>query len=53
MNDYTRAHDFRGAILVLDHLGETDHPFQVLSGASVNGASFLDLRLLGQLQSGT
>ncbi len=53
VNDYTRSHDFRGAVLVLDHLGEADRPFQVLSGASVNGASVLDLRLLGQLQTGT
>ena len=51
VNDYTRAHDFRGAAMVLDHLGEPGRPFQVLSGNAVNGASCLDLKLLGQLQT--
>ena len=51
VNDYTRAHDFRGAAMVLDHLGEPGRPFQVLSGIAVNGSSCLDLRLLGQLQA--
>jgi HAD superfamily hydrolase (TIGR01509 family) len=53
VNDYTRAHDFRGAAVVLDHLGEPGRPFQVLSGHAVNGASCLDLKLLGRLQAGT
>jgi len=51
VNDYTRAHDFRGAAMVLDHLGEPGRPFQVLSGYAVNGATCLDLKLLGQLQT--
>jgi len=51
VNDYTRAHDFHGAAMVLDHLGEPDRPFQVLSGYAVNGATVLDLKLLGQLQA--
>lgn len=50
VNDYTRAHDFRGAAIVLDHLGEPGRPFQVLSGYTVNGATYLDLKLLAQLQ---
>ena len=49
VNDYTRAQDFRGAAVVLDHLGEPDRPFHLLSGAVMNGAKFLDLDLLGQL----
>lgn len=49
VNDYTRAQDFRGAAIVLDHLGEPDRPFHPLSGAVMNGAKFLDLDLLGQL----
>jgi len=32
INDYTRDHDFNGAALVLDQLGEPDAPFQVLQG---------------------
>jgi beta-phosphoglucomutase-like phosphatase (HAD superfamily) len=31
-NDYTRGHNFEGAALVLDQLGEPDTPFQVLQG---------------------
>ncbi len=49
INDYTRTHDFRGASLVLDHLGESDQPCQFLSGPSVNGATFLDLNLLDKI----
>ena len=51
VNDYTRAHDFRGAAVVLDHLGEPGRPFQVLSEDAVNGASCVDLKLLRQLQA--
>jgi HAD superfamily hydrolase (TIGR01509 family) len=32
VNDYTRQHNFSGAALVLDHLGEPHQPFQVLEG---------------------
>ena len=49
INDYTRTHDFRGASLVLDHLGEPGQPCQFLSGPSVNGAAFLDLKLLNKI----
>jgi len=31
-NDYTTTHDFNGAALVLDQLGEPDNPFKVLQG---------------------
>ena len=31
VNDYTRTHDFTGAAIVLDHLGEANQPFKVLS----------------------
>lgn len=44
INDYTRDHDFSGASLVLNHLGEPDQPFQVLSG-QVGGATYFDLKL--------
>ena len=51
VNDYTRTHDFRGAAMVLDHLGEPGRPFQVLSGVSVNGASLVELSLLRWLHA--
>jgi HAD superfamily hydrolase (TIGR01509 family) len=37
VNDYTRDHDFRGAALVLDHLGEPDRPARAVAG-QLNGA---------------
>jgi hypothetical protein len=51
VNDYTRTHDFRGAAIVLDHLGEPDQAFEVLSGPPLNGARTLDLALAGRLLS--
>lgn len=51
VNDYTRNHHFHGAAIVLDHLGEPGKPFQVLSGAQVNGASYLDLDMLTRLDA--
>lgn len=52
VNEYTREHEFAGALLVLDKLGEPDAPFHVLSGASVNGSRYLDLDLLRRLHGG-
>jgi len=50
VNDYTRDHDFAGATLVVDQLGEPQQPFRVLrENASVNGARWLDLPLARQL----
>lgn len=43
INDYTRDHDFDGAAIVLDSLGEPDVPCRVLAGASINGMWFIDL----------
>ncbi|MBI3574774.1 MAG: HAD family hydrolase [Gammaproteobacteria bacterium] len=51
VNDYTRAHDFTGAAVVLDHLGEADQPFTVLSSAPVNGFSFANLDFLFRLHA--
>jgi len=51
VNDYTRRHDFRDALVVLDHLGEPDQTLAVLSGPPVNGARVLDLALIRRLLS--
>lgn len=51
VNDYTRTHDFRGAAIVLNHLGEPNQAFEVLSGPPVNGARLLDLALIRRLLS--
>jgi HAD superfamily hydrolase (TIGR01509 family) len=44
VNEYTKAHDFTGAALVIDQLGEPDVPFQVLSG-EVGGNTFFNVAL--------
>lgn len=50
VNDYTRNQDFSEAVLVLDHLGEPDHPFTVLAGDS-GGMSYLDISLAHRLHN--
>lgn len=53
VNDYTHAHDFTGASLVLDHLGEPGLPFTQLTGPAsmVNGVFDLALALQLYLNS--
>jgi HAD superfamily hydrolase (TIGR01509 family) len=48
VNDYTRHHDFKGAVLVVDQMGEPNHPFTVLAGDS-DGASYLTIELVQRL----
>jgi len=48
-NDYTRHQDFRAARLVLDHLGEPDHPFQILQGEVQTPPPYFTLDLAEQL----
>ncbi len=48
VNGYTHDHDFSGALLVLDHMGEPDHPFTVLQGKA-NNHSYVDCALLKSL----
>lgn len=50
INDYTEDHDFDGAALVLDQLGEPGLPFKVLAGNAYD-AEFVDLELLKKLHS--
>jgi len=51
VNDYTQHQDFAGASIVLNHFGEPEWPFTVLSNTPVNGASFLDLALVRRLHA--
>ncbi len=51
VNDYTRTHDFAGAAIVLDHLGEVNQPFKVLSHTPVNGFAFASLDFLFRLHA--
>ena len=45
INEYTRDHDFEGAAIVLDNMGEPDKPFKTLSGHN-HGHHYIDLDLL-------
>jgi HAD superfamily hydrolase (TIGR01509 family) len=48
INDYTHDHDFTGALLVLDSLGEPGQPYQVIHGQT-GGRAYFDLELAQQL----
>jgi HAD superfamily hydrolase (TIGR01509 family) len=45
VNDYTRDHDFSGAIAILSDFGEPGQPFHVLAG-DAGGSEYVDLELL-------
>lgn len=45
INEYTKNDDFSQAELVLNHMGETNQPFEVLSG-DAKGKTYLDLGLV-------
>ncbi|MDX2096451.1 MAG: HAD family hydrolase [Leptolyngbyaceae cyanobacterium bins.59] len=48
VNDYTRNHDFSGATVVLDQMGDPGNPFKVLAG-QVGWTLYLDLMLVQHL----
>jgi len=50
VNDYTRNHDFNGASLVLDNMGEPDCAFHTLSGNDF-GETYLNLDLLQKIHA--
>jgi len=50
VNGYTTSHDFTGAAIVLDNMGEPDQPFNVISG-DAQGHTYVNLDLLKQLHS--
>ncbi len=50
VSDYTRSHDFTGAVTVLSDLGEPERPFSVLAG-NVQGHGWVDAQMLGKLQT--
>lgn len=51
VNGYTRGQEFQDSAIVLDHMGEPDCPFSVLSAQTVNGHQYLDIRMLQELYS--
>jgi len=50
INDYTKEHDFSGASLVLDNMGEPDNAFNTLSGNNF-GETYLNLDLLEKIHA--
>ena len=50
VNDYTRTHDFSGAALVVDQLGEPHAPFKILDGRAW-GATLVDVALLRKVHA--
>lgn len=50
VNGYTRDHDFQGAALVLDQLGEPEQGFTTLAGDDL-GYSYVNMELLKKLHS--
>lgn len=50
LNDYTRNHDFSGALILLDTLGEPDQPCHVLSGG-ISDVRYVDVALLRTLHA--
>ncbi len=51
VNGYTTEDDFSGAAIVLDHWGEPEQPFTVLSG-DAGDSRYLDLELVKRLHGG-
>jgi hypothetical protein len=50
VSEYTREDSFAGAALVLDHLGEPDRPFTVISGDAGDGR-YVTVDLLRELHA--
>ena len=48
VNHYTKDHDFTGAVIVLDHMGEPGNSFKVLCGNGF-GHTYLNLELIKKL----
>ena len=50
INDYTKDHDFSGAMIVLDQYGEVDAPFTVLEG-DAHGFNYMNIDMVKALYS--
>ena len=48
INDYTKEHDFSGARIVLNQMGEPDNAFTILQGEA-NGYSYLNCDMITEL----
>ncbi|MBL4762100.1 MAG: HAD-IA family hydrolase [Gammaproteobacteria bacterium] len=50
VSEYTRKETFKGALSVINHLGEPDMPLQLIAGADI-GSSFIDLDALKRIHA--
>ena len=50
INGYTQNHDFTGAAIVIDHMGEPAQPFKVIGG-DAHGQTMLNLELVKALHA--
>ncbi|BBB22493.1 HAD family hydrolase [Abyssogena phaseoliformis symbiont OG214] len=50
VNEYTDKHEFDGALVVLDHLGDKDKPFSLIKGNTTN-ATCVDVAYLRELHA--
>ena len=48
LSEYTKAFEFDGAMVVIDHLGEIDTPFEIMSGRP-SSHSFVNVEYLKEL----
>ncbi len=45
VNDYTKNHDFTGACLVVDHLGDSQKPCQVFAGQATKATTITEINV--------
>ncbi|SFV77612.1 Hypothetical protein CbbY [hydrothermal vent metagenome] len=50
VNEYTDTHDFTGAIVILNNLGEQDQPFEMIEGNPTE-STFVDVAYLQELHA--
>lgn len=51
VNGYTQDHEFNGAEIVLDNLGEPDQPATVIAGPAINSNTYIDIATLKRLHN--
>lgn len=49
VNEYTQSHNFEGALVVLNHLGEPNKPFTVIEGSSNAQRTYVNVNYLKEL----
>jgi beta-phosphoglucomutase-like phosphatase (HAD superfamily) len=50
VNEYTDTHDFTGAVVILNNLGELNQPFEMIEGNPTE-STFVDVAYLQELHA--